>query len=288
MRRLGGILLSLLLLSNSLSAATTDENVIVKKFSQAQELVKQGRTIQAIQAYQLIINLNPNVPEAYNNLAALYLKQKKIKQAKSILEQGLTAHKGYGALYEGLSAINIALAKEAYSKALQIDLKPDDIVITDLALSENSIKNASNGSIASTRTTAEDSQSIENTPVVLAKAQVVKQSTKDEIALMLQAWSAAWSAQSVDIYLSFYHQDYLPDNNVSRRSWKKSRQLRLTQPKWIKVSLADIDIKMQSSKQAVVNFKQTYQSNTFSDVSIKKLTLYNTENGWQILREQSL
>lgn len=293
MRRLGVILVSVLFLSNSLLAAVADKNEIATRFTQAQDLMKQGQSERAIQVYQSIIATNPDIPEAYNNLAAIYLKQKKVKLAKSVLEQGLIAHKGYGALYDGLSAINIALAKEAYSKALQIDLKPDEIVIADLALSASSLKKSKSVIVASAETAK--SHYIKPDKIAASKLitssvnePVVKQTANKEIEILLQAWSAAWSAQAVDIYLSFYHQQYLPANNVSKDTWEKSRQLRLKKPNWIKVSLSDIEIKTQSDNQATVIFRQTYRSNSFRDVSFKKMVLHNTDNGWQIFREKSL
>lgn len=292
MRRLGVLLVSVLFLSSSLLAAVAAENEIAARFSQAQDLMQQGRSERAIQAYQSIIDTNPDIPEAYNNLAAIYLKQKKIKLAKSVLEQGLTAHKGYGALYEGLSAINIALAKEAYSKALQIDLKPDDIVIADLSLSASSLKKSKNVFVVSAVTAKEHrkpEQILASKSIATnSNESAVKQPANKEIEILLKAWSAAWSAQAVDIYLSFYHPQYLPANNVAKDAWEKSRQLRLKKPKWIKVGLSDIEIKTQSDNQATVIFKQTYRSNSFSDVSFKQMVLHNTDTGWQIFREKSL
>ena len=117
------------LFSGSAVATSTTNTELAQKFAEAQQLAKQGKTEQAIIAYKTLIRLHPLLPEAYNNLAALYLKQKNTKEAKYILEQGLHAHKGYGVLYESLTAINVAMAKEAYSKALQIDIKPTDIEI---------------------------------------------------------------------------------------------------------------------------------------------------------------
>lgn len=115
----------LLSFCSGLTFAIDDD--LKNQFSEAQALVDEGQLSEAIAAYQSLIKAHPQVPEAYNNLAAIYLKQKKTILAKGILEQGLHAHKGYAALYENLSAINVAMAREAYSKALQIDLKPSSV-----------------------------------------------------------------------------------------------------------------------------------------------------------------
>ena len=314
------ILLSLFFSSHSAVAeiSVASKTELAKQFSQAKKLAESGQTTQAISAYQSIIQLNPLLPEAYNNLAALYLKQKNTKQAKNILEQGLYAHKGYGILYESLTAINVAMAREAYSKALQIELKPSDVTIAAVSLSEAKAKEKNNSIVISKadkpvavnavtqKQTAISKQItvaatlLKEKPPETDKVKNTEDSKKltgltaktlnntEAIETVLQAWSAAWSAQAVDIYLSFYHQNYRPSNGLSRKGWVQSRRLRIKKPGWIKVGLSDFKIKKNSGNQAVVNFKQSYQSDKFRDVSSKQMVLLHTDDGWRIFREKSL
>jgi len=286
---LGSFLLSL----NVAAAANSDE--LAKKFLEAQRLTSAGEISEAITSYQSIIRTNPQLPEAYNNLAALYLKQKNTKQAKQILEKGLLAHKGYAALYESLTAINVAMARDAYSKALQIDLKPADISIASLGLTNKQPASTKRTSVISDIAkqkvkAAPSSETIKQkivaiNPTPLATKKVVNAAPIEKI---LQAWSSAWSAQAVDMYLSFYHNQYKPSNGLSYKGWIQSRRLRLKKPKWIKISLSEFDVKQQTNKQAIVNFKQLYQSNSFRDVSTKQMVLLYTKDGWRIFREKSL
>lgn len=307
------VLVSLFLSSTFVIAESKDD--LAEKFSEAQLLSSQGNIAQAIIAYQALILENPLLPEAYNNLAALYLKQNNTKQAKYILEQGLHAHNGYGVLYESLTAINIAMAKEAYSKALQIDLKPENIEIATLSLKDNKkqIKNTivisqietpvedkvvilkktvqPAGEIVRNKRVIEEEKEIqkEQTPQKqLEKNLVTKIEATKEIEKTLLAWSAAWSAQAVDMYFSFYHNQYQPKNGLSRKSWLQSRRYRIKKPRWINIKLSNIVFKQKSNKQAVVNFKQMYQSNSFRDVSEKQMVLLHTDQGWRIFREKSI
>lgn len=325
-------------LSNtSFAAIENSDEALAKKFAAAQLLSAQGQVTQAITAYQALINANPLLPEAYNNLAALYLKQNKTNQAKNILEQGLLAHKGYGVLYENLTAINVAMARDAYSQALQIDVKPSDIRIASLSLDENkqySEKNTSNlskvtnaaANITPTAPVIENKTNVEDKTVVeveavteaetvpevkaeekitvaenpagnIPRARVIiepklmdvkKENNIESIETVLKAWSVAWSAQAVDLYLSFYHEEHKPSNGMSRNAWAQSRRYRLKKPSWIKVALSDFEIEKNTGKQATVKFKQLYQSNSFQDVSTKQMVLLYTDNGWQIFREQNL
>lgn len=300
--------------SNSIAAASDGE--LAKKFSKAQRLATQGQVMQAITVYQSLIRSNPQLPEAYNNLAALYLKQKNTKQAKHILEQGLRAHKGYGALYEGLTTINVAMAREAYSKALQIDLKPSAIIIASLSLNDRKLKNIKDTTVISradkplenkqlliTKSFIEDESvipektrisserkdaSVTNSDKKSVQAVTRQTDNTEEVETLLQAWSAAWAAQAVDMYLSFYHKHYKPSNGLSHKDWVQSRRYRLKKPHWIKIGLSDFKVKKNTGKQVVVNFKQLYESSSFRDMSSKQIVLLYTDNGWRIFREKSL
>lgn len=291
-------------------AAVGSENEIRKQFSLAQNLAAKGQVEQAIKIYQSLISSHPKRPETYNNLAALYLQKNDTKKAKHILEQGLHAHKGYGVLYESLTAINVAMARKAYSKALQIDLKPTPISIASLSLLNNKTQSTKNTITISKIDSPvlpvliepllpkeKDStrnkvikKIVQKNPVsktnILRKVQTKAKNTQP-VEKVLQAWAAAWSAQSVDIYLSFYHNKYKPTNGMSQKNWIQSRKYRLTKPRWIKVSLLNVQIRKQGKTQAVVNFKQVYKSNSFNDVSYKQVVLINTNAGWQIFREKN-
>ena len=291
-------------------AVVASENEIREQFSLAQNLAAKGQVEQAIKIYQSLINSHPNRPETYNNLAALYLQKNDTKKAKHILEQGLHAHKGYGVLYESLTAINVAMARKAYSKALQIDLKPSPISIASLSLANNKTQSTKNTITISKIDSSvlpvliepllpKEKHSTKNQVIKkIAQANFVRKTnisrnapTKEintqPVEKVLHAWAAAWSAQAVDIYLSFYHNKYKPRNGMSQKNWIQSRKYRLTKPRWIKISLLDLKIIKQGKRQAVVNFKQVYKSNSFNDVSYKQIVLINTNGGWRIFRENN-
>ena len=285
---------------------------LINKFVRAQNLAQTGEVDQAINIYKSLIQENPKFPEAYNNLAALYLKKKDTKQAKHILEQGLYAHKGYGVLYESLTAINVAMAREAYSKALQIELKPADVTIASLSLNNKERSEKSTIVISkdikpvektkkSTLATLPSQEKV-NSKIAVNDAAKVKLSgeirrvaitTKpvkktETIETILQAWSAAWSAQAVDMYLSFYHNNFKPSNGLSRNGWEQSRRIKLKKPSWIKVGLSNFDIVKNDGRQVIVKFKQSYQSDRYSDVSSKRMVLLYTNSGWRIFQEKSI
>lgn len=200
------------------------------------------------------------------------------------------------------------MARQAYSKALQIDLKPSDIEIASLSLIETKKNNIKSTIVISkTNKPVVDIPAVKETKMVVpenksgtiqrvdtetTKPRPVKQKPKlnhkKSIENVLNAWSAAWSAQAVDMYLSFYHRQYKPSNGLSRKGWIQSRKYRLKKPAWIKVGLSDFKVEKSSANQAIVKFKQSYRSNSFRDKSAKQVVLLYTEDGWKIFREMSL
>lgn len=314
--RLSSLVFFIFLSQSAIAETTQISPKEAKLFANAKQFAEAGKLEQAISSYQSLIRLNPLLPEAYNNLAAIYLQQKKTKQAKNILEQGIYAHKGYAVLYEGLTTINVAMAREAYSKALQIDLKSSTISIAEMDLNKVQLKEKNKSIVISKVEKTDINKSIQE-PVKAKKEQaktenitqqeklaalakikkivrpadpipVAKENNTEEITTVLQAWSAAWSAQATDMYLSFYHKHYKPSNGLSKKGWVQSRRLRLKKPSWIKVNLSNFKVEKNTGTQAIVNFKQAYQSDKFKDVSKKQMVLLNTGDGWRIFRERSL
>lgn len=91
MLRSGILVIALLFISVSF-AATNDNSELAKTFLQAQQLAAQGQITQAITVYQALIKSHPLLPEAYNNLAALYLKQKNTKRSETISSSKVYMH----------------------------------------------------------------------------------------------------------------------------------------------------------------------------------------------------
>lgn len=64
---------------------------------------------------------HPNLPEAWNNLAAVHAAQGQFEQARVALEKALHTHPSYAAAYDNLGSVYARLASLAYSRALLID-----------------------------------------------------------------------------------------------------------------------------------------------------------------------
>ncbi|MFP5307157.1 MAG: hypothetical protein ACLGI7_15215, partial [Gammaproteobacteria bacterium] len=104
----------------------------------------------------------------------------------------------------------------------------------------------------------------------------------------VEAWAEAWSAQDLDAYFSAYASNFVPEGGLSRRAWETQRRERISSPQRIRVTIAEPQFSRIDENRARVVFRQSYESDTFSDVVTKALDMERTPGGWMIVREYSL
>ena len=90
-------------------------------------LADSRRTAQAIDVFTQLSQDHPDLPEPYNNLAALFASTGDYDKARSALELALRNQPGYAAAHENLGDIYIALAGRAYARVLE--LEPSNITV---------------------------------------------------------------------------------------------------------------------------------------------------------------
>ena len=76
------------------------------------------------EAFDLFLKLTedyPELPEPYNNLAALYAARGDYDKARAALEQALRTSPGYATAHENLGDIHAMLASQSYAQALKLD-----------------------------------------------------------------------------------------------------------------------------------------------------------------------
>jgi ketosteroid isomerase-like protein len=277
-------------------------------------LTELGRNQEAIKVFSDLTEDYPELPEPYNNLAVLYAAQADYERAKQSLEMAIRTHPSYATAHENLGDIYAKLASQAYDKALQLD-KSNVSAQTKLALiqdlfnpSPRALESAKGKEQAKTAVTpgqasqakpvqmAQTAPSMAETPrpepmPVAASAddgqKAAAPAVKPEEAVLatVHAWAAAWMAQDVDAYLAFYDQDFKVPGGGDRAAWEALRKERLTNPKFIKLDLDRIKVRVKDDS-ASVRFRQRYQSNTYKSNDRKTLNLVNRGGTWKIIEER--
>lgn len=90
------------------------------KFKRGTVLAQLNRDDEAIRQFVELTQMYPELPEPYNNLAALYAKAGRYEEARVALETAVKAHPGYGLAYENLGDLYLRLSAEAYKRAQKL------------------------------------------------------------------------------------------------------------------------------------------------------------------------
>lgn len=80
-----------------------------------------GKPDEAIATFSQLTGEYPELPEPYNNLAALYAKQGQLDKARAALEMAIRINPAYAIAHENLGDVYARLANQSYSRAQQLD-----------------------------------------------------------------------------------------------------------------------------------------------------------------------
>jgi tetratricopeptide (TPR) repeat protein len=87
------------------------------RFKRGTVLAHLNRDDEAIAAFVELTQMYPELPEPYNNLAALYAKQGHFTEARAALETAIKVNPGYGLAFENLGDVYLRMADQAYRRA---------------------------------------------------------------------------------------------------------------------------------------------------------------------------
>jgi tetratricopeptide (TPR) repeat protein len=279
------------------------------RFLKANILIEQKRFADAIQILTGLTEDFPELPEPYNNLAALYASQGNYEKAKAALELAIHTNPSYATAHENLGDIYAQLARREYDKALSLD-KANVTAQSKLAMvkelfqpprTAETSKAAPPVQVAKAETSK---PAVAPTPVPTATmppatVAVAKPSTtvsqpplsaaakpEAQINALVRDWAGAWSSQDVASYLSFYAQNFETPDGLSRQAWEAQRKQRIEAPSSIKVD-AQISKIAISGNEATVVIRQAYKSNVLSNTTSKTLKLVKAGDRWMIRSERS-
>jgi len=91
------------------------------RFMRGVILSEQGRGADATIVFTQLTQDFPELPEPYNNLAALYAAQGQFDKARAALETAIKLKPDYATAYENLGDIYGRLAAQSYGRAQQLD-----------------------------------------------------------------------------------------------------------------------------------------------------------------------
>ncbi|VVE87941.1 tetratricopeptide repeat protein [Pandoraea bronchicola] len=90
------------------------------RFTRGRVLMEMGRNAEAIDDFTALTQDFPELPEPFNNLAALYAQAGEYDKARAALESAIRNNPGFAVAYSNLGDIYAKLAQQAYQKALKL------------------------------------------------------------------------------------------------------------------------------------------------------------------------
>lgn len=80
-----------------------------------------GMRPEAEQTFLALTRQYPELPEPYNNLAAIYAQTNQFDKAREALEMAVRLNPDYAVAYENLGDVYARLAAESYAKSMRLD-----------------------------------------------------------------------------------------------------------------------------------------------------------------------
>ena len=84
-------------------------------------LSEQGKQADATAVFTQLTQDFPELPEPYNNLAALYAAQSQFDKARAALEMAIKLNPDYATAHENLGDVYARLAAQSYGRALKLE-----------------------------------------------------------------------------------------------------------------------------------------------------------------------
>jgi hypothetical protein len=236
--------------------AGTDESLAV---AQAAIAKRDWATAEGI--LQPLSKSQPNNPFVFYEMAQVYENTNRIEAAKQI--------------YQGIATIPDA-AQRQYTVVVR---SPNVNYMTSLVGLSQAKLNALNASVAAKPAVV--AQAVTPMPKAvptLTAAPAVVSSTSAEVTAAMQNWAKAWANKDLGAYFASYVGGYQGDK-ANAAAWKKFRTIGL--------DFADMQVTMLGADKAQMNFKQSYTSDSFKDVSNKTMNWVKRGNVWLIEKEST-
>lgn len=270
---------------------------------------QQGQYDKARAALEMAIRTHPSYAVAHENLGDLYARmarqaydralqidsRNRNAQAKLNLLRDLASTSSQPAnvrpvLTAAASSSAASSSSQARPAAPASSSSSQAVAVVATAKPATSSASSSMSSVRSSAASVASSSSSASSVVATAKPEPKQRDNsaeeqKKQVRTAIQGWADAWSDKNVKAYLGFYSKEFNPPGKQTRSAWEKEREQRIDKPGTIRVTLSEMDIRINGNT-AVARFKQNYQSANFKSASGKTLELGLQGNRWLITQER--
>ncbi len=256
----------------------------------------QGQDEKARKALEMAIRTHPSYATAHENLGDVYAKMAREAYDKALqLDSSNTSAKSKLALVKELFSTKTggqALVKGTVSDPLPVGPKTAPAVVAAApATSAATAPTAEATTPPKPTVPATGPGAIAGSATSSAKAgdtpseRAADANPEADVLHAVDGWARAWSSGDTKTYLAHYAPSFKPPQGQSRAAWEQSRRDRVVKGKRISVQVQKPKVTFAGPEEAVVVFRQFYQSETLKTSSTKKLTLTRSGGRWLISAE---
>jgi tetratricopeptide (TPR) repeat protein len=252
----------------------------------------QGQDEKARKALEMAIRTHPSYATAHENLGDLYAKMAREAYDKALqLDSNNASAKTKLALVKELFSTkpgSQALVKGVVAEAAPAGPK---VVVND-TVSPPAPAPAAVAAVAVPSKPLAPATAPAASPPASPKPGVPAPTAKgtdgdpqEEVLKAVEGWAKAWSSGDAKTYLDHYAPSFKVPGGQSRAAWEQSRRDRVAKGKRITVQAQNPKITFASPEEAIVTFRQVYQSETLKTSGMKKLTMVRSGGRWLIQQE---
>lgn len=243
------------------------------KFEEANALISLNNYSEAKKVLEKLLSKNPKNKHILNNLAYIEAKTGNINNAVIILRNALGNDEEVEIIYKNLTNLYAFQANILYEEALSMEESGSKEI--NLSLIENVV--------------------ITSNMVPVYKG-ILKPAVKERVSEInpidaikfLNEWALFWENKSFPEYFNCYADNFYPKKFNSKDSWVTDRRSKIENKKNIKIKMSNIKIISFGENNSLLQFTQSYNSDSFSDVVDKHITVVLEENSFKITGEYIL
>jgi len=243
------------------------------KFEEANALISLNNYSEAKKVLEKLLTKNPNNKHILNNLAYIEAKTGNINNAVVILRNAIGNDEEVEIIYKNLTNLYAFQANILYEEALS--MKESGSREINLSLIENIV------------ITSNVTPVFKATLKPAAKERMSEISPIDAIKF-LNVCALFWENKSFQEYFNCYADSFYPKKFNSKDSWLTDRRSKIKNKKNIKVKISNIRIISFGENSFLAQFTQSYNSDSFSDVVDKHVTVSLEKNSFKITGEYIL
>ncbi|MEO5362278.1 MAG: TolC family protein [Magnetococcus sp. DMHC-8] len=124
-------------------------------------------------------------------------------------------------------------------------------------------------------------------PVVPQRLSVAPVPTDAAVGTVVKEWADAWTRQDAYTFLTFYSDNFLPENNRDKGKWAEAYTTLLNPAARVRAVLSDWAVEAESEEQATAFVRMTLTSSGDKWERRKTLKFRKERGGWRIVAEKT-